>query len=86
MSSGDSPVSKARGLRPSGVQRRAWWGTTNASKISAKTQTSALDGTLDDKSGVEVLLAGGRLAFSLSPRHLEKERLPVPSYQVAERT
>jgi len=46
---------------------------TNTSKISAKTQTSALDGTLDDKSGVEVLLAGdGRHAFSLSQRHLER--------------
>jgi hypothetical protein len=47
---------------------------TNTNKISAKTQTSALDGTLDDKSGVEVLLAGdGRHAFSLPQRHLEKK-------------
>lgn len=45
----------------------------NRNKISTKTQTSALDGTLDDKKGVEVLLAGdGRHAFSLSQRHLEK--------------
>ena len=36
-------------------------------------QTSGADWTLDDKSGVEVLLVGdGRQAFSLSQRHLEK--------------
>ena len=73
MSSGDSPVSKAPG--PSGVRRRACWGTTDTSKISAKTQTSALDGTLDDKSAVEVLLArDGRHAFSFSLNDIWKRK------------
>lgn len=46
---------------------------TNSNKTSAKPQTSGPDGTLDDRSGVEVLLVcDGRLAFSLSQRHLEK--------------
>lgn len=59
---------------------------TNTINISAKTQTSGLDGTLDDKSLVEVLLVGdGRQAFSFPQRHLEKKgcRCHVAKSQIA---